>query len=93
MDTAGYLEKLKKGSKRGPHTKEQALADQIWTHFGKRLHFARIMKMIKEKGVRWVRECLEEVRKGDARDRLSLFIHKVAQAKIAWKSDIIKPYD
>jgi len=89
MDTAGYLDKLKKGSKRGPHNKEQALADQIWTYFEKRLHFARIMKMIKEKGYRATYEVFNDVRQSDAENHLTLFIWRMKKEKVVWDEKVV----
>ena len=73
-----YLKKfeVKKGNP------NQILADEIWRYFGKRLPFPRIMRIISEKGAIWTRETFNEIRKGDAKDHLALFIWKVRECQI-----------
>lgn len=62
----------------------QALADEIFSYFGKRLPFARIMREVSRKGIQFVREEFESVKKGDARDKLSLFLWRVSQVKVSF---------
>jgi len=82
----GELLKKSAGAKK-IYTREQELADQVWSYFGKRLPFARIMKMIKDKGYQEVYETWNEVKQSDAKDHLSLFIWKIKELKIKWDTN------
>lgn len=66
-------------------TKDQALADDVYHYFGKKLPFPRIMRMIKDKGYQAIYEFWTEVRKSDCDNQLALFIWKVKENKINWK--------
>jgi hypothetical protein len=65
-------------------TREQELADQIYFYFNKKLAFPRIMKMIKDKGYQGVFESLKEVRAGNFRNPLSMFVWKIGQQKVVF---------
>jgi len=67
-------------------TKEQALAEQVWLYFGKRIQFSRIMKMIKDKGHQFIYEVFNEVKNSRADDHLALFVHLVGKQTIEWKT-------
>ena len=64
------------------YTKEQALADEIYSYFGKQLRFVIIMKFIKTKGYRFIYEACNEIRQSNPQNRLKLFMWKVGQVKI-----------
>ena len=83
MKLGAYLEKFKKPRK--VYTQEQALAEQVWLYFGKKLPFPRIMRIIKLKGQQAIYECFNEVKNSDAKDRLALFIYKAKEHKIIWQ--------
>ena len=83
MKLERYLEKFKHPKNR-VHTPEQALAETIWLSFGKKLPFARIMRMIKLKGHQAIYECFNEVKHSDAKDRLALFLCKSKNEKVIW---------
>lgn len=68
-----------------PVTKNQSLATEIYLHFDKRLPFPRILGMIRQKGYSGVREAWQESVKSEAKDKLALFIWKVAQQKFELK--------
>ena len=65
-------------------TAEQALAEEVWLYFGKRLPFARVMRHIQLLGKIYIRETLEEIKKSDAKDHLALFIHRCKTDKVAF---------
>ncbi len=69
-------------------TKEQALADEIFTYFGKQLKFGQIMKFIKMKGHKAIYELWNEVRQSNPKNRLSLFIYKVKENKVIFNDNI-----
>lgn len=74
----------------GPHTAEQAVADQIWQYFGKKpksdpLGFPALMGMIGRIGRQAVYEIWNGIRHSDPRNRESLFLHKVGESRIVWK--------
>jgi hypothetical protein len=79
LDSQRYVKKGK------VFTAEQALADEIYSYFGKKLPFARIMYLIKTKGRQAVYEIWNEVRKSSANDHLSLFLWRVKNEKIVYK--------
>ena len=84
MELATYLQKFKTSKKNlGP---EQILADEIWRYFGKKLSFPRVFVLIKNCGAVFVREVFEEIRKGDPRDRLALFVYRCKNCHIRWES-------
>ena len=62
-------------------TREQELSDQIWNHFGKRLPFARIMRIIKINEYQKTYEAFNEVKQSDCKNPLALFIWKTSQKK------------
>lgn len=62
-------------------TPEQALAEEIWNYFYKKLPFPRIMRIIKIWGQQKTYEIFNEVRQSDAQNRLSLFIWKTKTKK------------
>lgn len=85
MDTGKYIQKFKKTQKN--LSEDQVLADEVWKYFGKRLAFPRIMKEIKTKGKVFVRETMIEIQKGNARDRLALFLWKIKNCKVELKEE------
>lgn len=74
-----YFLKKSAAEKKRCFTKEQVLADEIWNYFGKKLPFARIMKIIKTNGHQKVYESWNEVRQSDFQNPLSLFIWKTSK--------------
>lgn len=78
--TSGYLAKFNIKN----FSKEQALAEDIYLYFGKKLPFGRIMKMIKMKGYQAIYEFFEEIKRSNPKDRLSLFIYKVKNNKVVF---------
>lgn len=71
MDISSFHQKKKSRI----YTEEQALADEIYSHFNKELPFPRIMRIIKRKGKQKVYETFNEVRQGTAKSPIALFIH------------------
>ncbi len=67
---------------RTPTTKETALCDEIWRHFGKSIPFPRLMTAIKYKGYQFVYECYNEVKQSAARNPAALFQWKLKQVKV-----------
>lgn len=55
-------------------TKEQELADQIYSYFAKRLPFGKIMGIIKQTGYQCTYEMFQDVKHSDADNRLALFL-------------------
>lgn len=59
------------------HTREQALAEEIFLHFNKQIGFSRIMKMIKTRGESFVYNAFNEIKSGDKiKNPVALFIWK-----------------
>lgn len=79
-----YIQKFKV-AKVKKISESQALAGEIYEHFGKRIPFPRLMKMIQTKGVIFNRETFEQVKKSKAKDELALFISIVSKQNIVWK--------
>ncbi len=79
MDKITYLKKFSIQPKINEKT---VLADEIWRYFNKELEFPRIMRMITEKGVIFVRQTFLELKKTECKDRLALFIYKIKECKI-----------
>lgn len=67
------------------YSKEQALADEIWKFFKKELTFARIMKIIKEKGYQATYIIYNEIKKSKPKKPVALFLWKIKNEKIIWK--------
>lgn len=88
MDDKNYGEALKKRTLEYEkiHSKEQALADEIWKFFKKELAFARIMKIIKEKGHQATYIIYNEIKKSKPKNGVALFLWKVKNEKIKWQS-------
>ena len=80
MKIANYLDKFNLPKKKV--TEEQFLAGEIYEYFGKKLSFGWIMVIVKTKGKIYVRETFEKIRKGNAKDRLALFLWTCAECKI-----------
>ena len=80
MELTNYLDKFTLPKKN--QTEEQILAGECYEYFGKQLPFGRIMAEIQRKGKIYVREVLEAIKKDNPKDRLSLFIWKLKQAKV-----------
>ena len=66
------------------HSKEQALADEIWKFFKKELAFPRIMKIIQEKGYQATYIIYNEIKKSKPKNNIALFLWKVKNEKIKW---------
>ena len=66
--------------------REQELADQIYSYFGKKLRFSMIMRFIKQKGYQAIFESWKEVKNSKPINKESLFLWKVAQNKIQYKA-------
>ena len=71
-------------------TKEQSLASDIYSYFGKKLKFGFIMNKIKTKGYQFIFEVWNEIKKSNPKNRESLFMWKIGNTKINFK-DKIKP--
>ena len=77
-----YLQKLSGNKKPRVHTKEQALADEIYSYFHKDIAFPRLMNMIRRRGYQFVYEAFNLVKQTtDADNPVSLFIWKVENKK------------
>lgn len=63
------------------HTKEQALAEEIFNHFGKKIRYPMLMGIIKTQGEQAVRELFNETIKGEAKNPLALFMWKIGKNK------------
>jgi len=83
MEINNYLKKFE--SKKKKITREQELADRIYTYFGKKLSFGLIMKKILTKGYQYTYECWNEVKQSNPKNRLSLFMWKIEQTKIDFR--------
>ena len=83
MEIANYLNKF--ALPRKNLTEEQFLAGEVYEYFGKELMFPRIMAIIRDKGKGFVREVFEEIRKGDPRNRLSLFVWRCKNCQVKWR--------
>ena len=82
MEKISYLKKFTIGK---PISEKQFLATELYEYFEKKLPFGRIMAMIGTCGVRYVRETLIQIKKGDAKDKLALFIYKCKTCRIIWE--------
>ncbi|MBI2591586.1 MAG: hypothetical protein HYW34_02830 [Candidatus Brennerbacteria bacterium] len=84
--TNNYKEDLKKRELEYNkiHSKEQALADEIWKFFNKELAFGRIMKLIQEKGYQATYTIYNEIKKSKPKKAVALFLWKVKNEKIIW---------
>lgn len=83
MDLTQYKKEFKVVK---PQTKEQALAEEIWLHFNKKIGFGQLMGIIKRQGNQATRELYNESIKSDHPDHLALFLWKVAHNKVVWYS-------
>ena len=70
------------------YTKEQELADQIYSYFGKQLKFGLIMNFIKQKGFQFMYEVYNEIKHSNPKNREALFMWKVGQVKINFNTNI-----
>lgn len=68
-------------------TKEQALADEIYSYFNKKLRFGMIMKFIKTKGYQFSYEMWNEIKQSNPINRESLFMWKIGNTKIQYMAD------
>jgi len=64
------------------HSKEQALADEIWRYFGKKISFGFLSRVIFEKGFQPVYESFFEVKQSNARSLKGLFLWKIKQLPV-----------
>ena len=78
---SSYLNKFKVG-KANP---DIVVADQIYQGFHKELPFPRIMKIIKTHGRQFAYETWNEIRQGEAKNPVALFLWKVGKNKIEFK--------
>lgn len=81
-----YLEKFNKKKKK--ITKEQELADQIYSYFGKQLKFGLIMNFIKQKGFQFMYEVYNEIKHSNPKNREALFMWKIGKTKINFNNKI-----
>lgn len=82
MKKAEYLNKFKVGNPNEDHY----VADQVFQYFGKRLAFPRIMVMIKQHGRHFILQTLLEMKSYSPKNPVALFLWKVKQNTIQWKS-------
>ena len=75
--------------KKGIYTEEQALADEIWTYFGKELSFPRIMRIIKTIGKKACYEIFADVRQSSVKKEVALFVYLTQDnfRSIDWKNE------
>lgn len=83
MELGGYTQKFE-GKKKNV-TKEQELADQIYTHFHRAIAFPRLMKIISLTGYQSTYERFNTVRQGNARNKLALFLWLSKNEKPIWQ--------
>ena len=86
----GYLSKFKKAKDRGPRSRNEWVAEQVWNYFGKqkkgsRLSYPAILGMIRNKGTEVVYQIWNDLRQSDPRNRESLFLWRIGQAKVGWE--------
>ena len=67
---------LEKARKKKLFTVEQVVVDEIWNYFGRRLPFARLMKLCKTHGKDKLYRIFREVAQSRAENPLALFIFK-----------------
>ncbi len=67
-------------------TKEQDLADTIYSYFKKQIKFAAIMSFIKTKGYQAIYGIWNEVRQSKPKNEVSLFLWKVKDEKVIYKN-------
>lgn len=84
MDIGAYKNKFIAATRK--QSKEQILADEIWTHFSKKIKFSMLMRLIKLQGVQAIRELFTESVKSNHPDHLALFLWKVKNNKVIWKT-------
>ena len=70
------------------YTKEQELADQIYSYFGKKIKFGLIMNKILNCGYQYIYECFNEVKQSNPKNREALFMWKAGQVKINFNTNI-----
>jgi hypothetical protein len=68
-----------------PYNQAQAVAAEIYEYFHKKLSYPRIIGIVSRKGPQAVRECFQEIQKGDAKNKLALFIWKTNRMTVRWK--------
>lgn len=83
MDLTSYKGKFE-GKKR-KITKEQELANQVYEFFNRRISYPRIMVIIKMTGYQSTYIRFNEVVKGNARNRLALFLWLSNQERATFK--------
>lgn len=66
-------------------SKEQSLAQEIYTASGKQIRFPILMSLIKQKGYLAVYEEWKAVQQPNVQDRVKLFMWKMGQHKPVWK--------
>ena len=79
MDTSNF--KIKKTR---IFTKEQELADRIFSYFGKKIKFPMIMSFIKTKGYEAIYQIWNEVKHSKPKNMESLFLWKVKNERIVY---------
>lgn len=80
-------EKFMSRFKVGKSNPDQIVADQVYQGLHKKLHFGRIMHIIKTHGRDFVYRTWNEIRQGDCKDPLALFLYKVKNNKITWQQN------
>ncbi len=84
-----YMEIPKKLKLKKPrvYTKEQELADEIFSYFKKEIEFATIMSFIKRKGYQAIYNIWNEVRHSKPKNAAALFLWKVKNERIIYKNN------
>jgi len=84
-----YLDKLKKRSELSKvYNRDQFVADEIYKFFGKKIAFPLLMRLIKTHGNQFVYETYNEIRQGNAKSPVALFMWKMKQNKIKWNDEL-----
>jgi len=78
MQNSEYLKKFKIGNPNQDHF----VASQIYEGLGKKVAFPRIMQIIKTHGRQFAYEKWNEIRQGNSRSPVALFLWKVKNNKI-----------
>lgn len=73
LTPTAFLEKARKNK---CYTVEQVIVSEIWEYFGRRLPFARLMKLCKTHGKDKLYRIFREVAQSKAENPLGLFIFK-----------------
>jgi hypothetical protein len=82
-----YIKKIGARANQRITTREQALADEIYNFFSKKLSFGTIMGIIRNKGYLAVYEIFQETKrsKWEYDKKLPLFLSLIKKQKIEWE--------